>query len=328
MPSTFTVNTGIELPADGEQSGTWGGTVNLNMDIIDRAINGVASITLSGTSHTLLTQDGVLSDGQFRVLVFGGSPSGTNTVTVSPNDAQKLYFVKNSTAQRIILVQGSGTTVSVEAGDSNIVYCDGGGSSASVASLSADLSSFLISTNNLSDLDDAAAAIVNLGVTATAAELNILDGVTASTAELNILDGVTATTAEINYSDVTTLGESEASKVVTADSGGKVYLNGAVRHNVTAVAALDIDCSASNYFTKTISGDSTFTFSNAPASGTSFGFTLELTHTSGVVTWPAAVQWPANTAPSLTTGNTHLFMFVTDDGGTVWHGAALVDYAG
>lgn len=38
-------------------------------------------------------------------------------------------------------------------------------------------------------------------VTATAAELNILDGVTATTAELNLLDGVTATTAELNYVD-------------------------------------------------------------------------------------------------------------------------------
>lgn len=39
------------------------------------------------------------------------------------------------------------------------------------------------------------------GVTASTAELNILDGVTASTAELNIMDGVTATTAELNYTD-------------------------------------------------------------------------------------------------------------------------------
>ena len=38
-------------------------------------------------------------------------------------------------------------------------------------------------------------------VTATAAELNILDGVTATAAELNILDGVTASTAELNYVD-------------------------------------------------------------------------------------------------------------------------------
>lgn len=47
----------------------------------------------------------------------------------------------------------------------------------------------------------AAAALTNLGITATAAELNKMDGVTATTAELNLLDGVTATTAELNYVD-------------------------------------------------------------------------------------------------------------------------------
>jgi hypothetical protein len=45
----------------------------------------------------------------------------------------------------------------------------------------------------------ASAALVNLGLTATAAEINVLDGITASTAELNILDGVTATATELNY---------------------------------------------------------------------------------------------------------------------------------
>ena len=40
-----------------------------------------------------------------------------------------------------------------------------------------------------------------LGVTATAAELNIMDGVTATTAEINKLDGLTATTTELNYVD-------------------------------------------------------------------------------------------------------------------------------
>lgn len=39
------------------------------------------------------------------------------------------------------------------------------------------------------------------GVTSTTAELNILDGVTSTAAEINILDGVTASTAEINYID-------------------------------------------------------------------------------------------------------------------------------
>lgn len=103
------------------------------------------------------------------------------------------------------------------------------------------------------------------------------------------------------------------------------YVNGSYRGNITAVAALNIDCSLGNYFTKTISANSTFTFSNAPASR-SYAFTLELTHTSGTVTWPASVMWPNGTAPSLTTGKTHLFVFVTDDGGTRWRGASLVNY--
>ena len=102
-------------------------------------------------------------------------------------------------------------------------------------------------------------------------------------------------------------------------------VDGPQTSNIVAVAALDIDCGLGNYFTKTISGNSAFTFSNAP-SGKSFAFTLEVTHTGGTITWPAAVKWPANTAPTLTTGNTHLFVFVTDDGGSRWRGAAIADY--
>lgn len=105
---------------------------------------------------------------------------------------------------------------------------------------------------------------------------------------------------------------------------GDIYANGSVRGNVTAIGALDIDCSAGNYFTKTINGSSTFTFSNAPAG--SYAFTLELTVTSGAVTYPASVKWFADTAPVFTNGKTSLLMFVTDDGGTRWRGAALVDY--
>ncbi len=103
-------------------------------------------------------------------------------------------------------------------------------------------------------------------------------------------------------------------------------VDGPYKQTAEAVSALDIDLATGNYFTKTISADSTFTFSNPPASGTAGTFTLELTHTSGTVTWPASVKFPADTAPTLTTGKTHLFMFVTDDGGTRYRGAALADY--
>ena len=105
-----------------------------------------------------------------------------------------------------------------------------------------------------------------------------------------------------------------------------VSIDGAYEQAVEAVAALDIDLSTGNYFTKTINANSTFTFSNPPTSGTIGSFTLELTHTSGTVTWPASVKFPADTAPTLTAGKTHVFIFVTDDGGTRYRGAALADY--
>lgn len=102
-------------------------------------------------------------------------------------------------------------------------------------------------------------------------------------------------------------------------------LSGNFAQNIVAVAALNIDCSTGNYFTKTINANSTFTVSNVPASR-SYSFTLELTHTSGAITWFSGVEWPNGSAPSLTTGKTHLFMFITDDGGTRWRGAALTNY--
>jgi hypothetical protein len=70
----------------------------------------------------------------------------------------------------------------------------------------------------------ATAAELNIldGVTATAAELNILDGVTATTAELNILDGVTATFGEINLLDGSSAGTIVNSKSVIYGAAGEV----------------------------------------------------------------------------------------------------------
>lgn len=102
-------------------------------------------------------------------------------------------------------------------------------------------------------------------------------------------------------------------------------LNAELDGNITAVAALDIDCSLGNYFTKTITTGSTFTVSNVP-SGQAYIFALELTLTSGAVTWFSGVEWPRSVAPQLQTGKTHMFVFITDDGGTRWRGIANVNY--
>jgi hypothetical protein len=215
MPSTYTPG-GIELIGDGEQSGNWGGTTNTNLQILDRMISQAGTITLSGTTHTLTISDGTLSDGQYGVLVFGGSPSGTNTVTISPNDAQRSYIVKNDSGESVVLTQGSGGNVTIADGRGAVVYCDGAGSGAEVV----DLTAAFISTLATLGVTASASELNTLdGITATTAELNILDGVTATTAELNILDGVTATTAELNILDGVTATAAEINQL-DADSTG------------------------------------------------------------------------------------------------------------
>lgn len=165
MASTYTSNTGIEKIGTGEQAGTWGTTTNSNFDIIDRSLNGVSSITLSGTTHTLTTTDGTLSDGMNRVLVLSGSPSGTNTITISPNDQDKLYFVQNSSGQSAIFSQGSGASVTITNGSSAIIYADGAGSGAAVAEIKPSIADASVLTASLADSSVTTAKIADDAVT-------------------------------------------------------------------------------------------------------------------------------------------------------------------
>ena len=75
-------------------------------------------------------------------------------------------------------------------------------------------------------------------VSATAAELNIMDGVTASTSELNIMDGVTATTSELNIMDGVTATTSELNIMdgVTATTAEINLIDGGTARGTTAVA--------------------------------------------------------------------------------------------
>ena len=92
MGSSYTDNNKFEKIGTGEQAGTWGTTTNLNFDMIDRAINGFKKIDLTGTSSSITTSDGTLTDGLFKVLHFDGSLSAGHTVTIAPNSVKKLYF--------------------------------------------------------------------------------------------------------------------------------------------------------------------------------------------------------------------------------------------
>jgi|TARA_R100001463_G_scaffold39568_1_gene84606 hypothetical protein len=159
MASSYTTRTGIEKPATGEQSGTWGDTTNLNFDIIDTALNGVVTLSLSGTSSSLTTSDGTVSDGMNKLIVCGGSPSGTHTITIAPNDAEKIYFVTNDTNQSVVFSQGSGANVTVATGESRIIRADGAGGGAAVTDFTSTMAASTTFINNTASGDATALAI-------------------------------------------------------------------------------------------------------------------------------------------------------------------------
>lgn len=91
-----------------------------------------------------------------------------------------------------------------------------------------------------------------------------------------------------------------------------------------AVSASAIDLATGNYFTKTISGTTTFTVSNIPASGTGISFILDLTNGgSATINWWSGMKWAGGSAPTLTSAGRDALGFFTHDGGTTWSGLVL-----
>ena len=150
---------------------------------------------------------------------------------------------------------------------------------------------------------------VSIGGTLTYDDVTNIDSVGLITARsgINVLAGVSTFAAQI-------------------EANGGTKITGSQTSNISAMGANAVDCSAGNYFTKTITGATTFTFTNVPT-GVAYTFTMEVTlNGSNAITWPATVKWPADTPPAITDGKTQLFVFLTDDGGTRWRGSSVVDY--
>ena len=347
MGSTFTDNGGIEKIGLGEQAGSWGTTTNTNFDIIDRLINGVGAIALSGTTHTLTTSDGSLSDGMFKVLVLGGSPSGTNTITISPNNADKLYFVKNGTSQTATFTQGSGANVSIAAGQGAIIFADGAGSGAAVTDLTAlfttsqaidgvnigattpgtgafsalTVDNVVVNGSNIGHTDDTDLITVANGVVTVAGEVSAttLDiggtNITSTAAELNILDGVTATTAELNILDDVTATTAELNILdgVTATTAEINLLDGgtSVGSSITVADADGIVINDGGTM-KTIPASDIKTYATSGAtSGTVTGVTgTDPIVSDGSSTTPAISiknDFIQNTSSAISTGTTTSF---------------------
>lgn len=126
MSSTYSPSLKIELPANGDQSGTWGTTVNNNCGtLLEQAITGVQAITMANVDYTLSNLNGLSDEARNAVLVVGGTNSAIKNI-IAPA-VNKQYIIKNATIGgfAIVIKTPSSTGVSIANGATQTVYCDG-----------------------------------------------------------------------------------------------------------------------------------------------------------------------------------------------------------
>lgn len=128
---------------------------------------------------------------------------------------------------------------------------------------------------------------------------------------------ITSTGAEINYLDITTLGASEASKVVTADANGDITLSNSVIETVFALTGTTPSIDPNNGTIQTWA----LTANSTPTENLSAGESVLLMVADGTaytITWPT-ITWVNNlgNAPTLaTTGYTVIAIWKV--GGTLY----------
>jgi hypothetical protein len=125
MPSTYSPLK-IELPATGEQSGTWGNTTNTNLGTaLEEAITGSADVTFASANVTLtLTDTNASQTARNLRLNLIGVTGGVTRALVVPA-IEKLYLISNNCADSVIVGNATGSAVTVPAGNNVFVYNDG-----------------------------------------------------------------------------------------------------------------------------------------------------------------------------------------------------------
>jgi len=281
--------------------------------------------SLSGSRSILLFQgtydannDIEIENGKDYVVKFDGGGSGATVTNIFESLQVNALSVSGTTQiDSLSLNEGNITNVgdialdsiSADATDINVSVSD---NSATALTIKESTTTYLtIDTTNTSEK-------VLVSQTLDVDDNNITSVENLEVASIKAKDG----TASATIADSTGVMTIASSVLTTTDINGGTIDGVVFNEKVGTITSGALDLSSGNVFSDAPSANVTYSFSNPPSSGTAYGFTLKVTPSgSYTITWPSSIDWPEGTAPdSPASGETDVFTFYTQDGGTTYYG--------
>jgi len=233
MSSTYSTSLKLELIGNGDQSGTWGTTTNNNLGtLLEQAITGVQSITMSNADYTLSNYNGTSDEARNAVLFVSGTNSAIRKI-VAPQGQNKLYTIFNNTTGGYAITIGAptGTAVTIPSGVTATVFTNGSDFySAQTGSAGNFTVNGTLTATGVTDTGPLTATTIG-GTT-----------ITASTQFTGPGTGLTGTASSLTVGTATTATTATSAAAITnsggwsvTPSGTKLYFN----YNGTNVASLD-----------------------------------------------------------------------------------------
>ena len=129
MTSAYSTDLKLELMVTGENAGTWGDNTNNNLNLIQQAIAGVETVTLSsGGTLALAMTDKTISNARNMVIKFATASIAASTICTIPDSIEKFYIfdatgLTNPT--NLTIKTASGTGFVLDAAKIYAAYSDG-----------------------------------------------------------------------------------------------------------------------------------------------------------------------------------------------------------
>lgn len=330
VTGTGTVN-GITLTGNVTTSGnlTLGGSLT-NVDL-GTQVTGTLPTSRGGTGQTVTAYCNLTTNVNGQLPVANGG-TGNSTLTANAaligNGTGAVLGLSPGTSGNIMSSNGSTWTSTSFAGiiapstSGNVLTSNG--STWTSAALPATVSSFSGGLTGLTPSVSTTGAITLGGTLAVAnggtGISSFGTGVATALGQNVSGSGSIALTASPTFTGtVTTAAITMADNSLTRPLFVDYAVEGSAIGNTGSTRTLDL--TVANFFSATLDQACTFTFSNPPASGKFGCFVLELTNGAAFnITWPASVDWPGGSAPSLTASGKDQLVFTTRDAGTTWFG--------